>query len=81
VPVALTLSEAFDSQFVNLKDYREKYGFTNITTVAVLFEGVGLLLKQGLIDIKMVDRLFGPTMRKNLSGFRSKHGDLLCVTT
>jgi hypothetical protein len=50
------------SQFVNLKDYREKYGFTDITMVAVLFEGVGVLLEQGLMDIKMVDRLFGPTL-------------------
>jgi hypothetical protein len=50
------------TQFVNLNDYREKYGFTDITMVAVLFEGVGVLLEQELIDIKIVDRLFGPTL-------------------
>jgi hypothetical protein len=50
------------AQFENLKDYREKYGFTDVTQVAVLFDGVGVLLEQNLIDIKMADRLFGPTL-------------------
>lgn len=50
------------AEFTNLKDYREKHGFTDITQVAVLFDGVGVLLEQGLIDMKMVDHLFGPTL-------------------
>jgi hypothetical protein len=50
------------AEFTNLKDYREKYGFGDVTQVAVLFDGVGVLLEQGLIDMKMVDHLFGPTL-------------------
>ena len=50
------------AKFESLDDYRKKYGFTEITEVAVLFEGLGVLLEQNLIDIKMVDRLFGPTL-------------------
>jgi hypothetical protein len=50
------------TEFTNLKEYREKDGFTSITQVAILFDGVGVLLEQGLIDMKMVDHLFGPTL-------------------
>ena len=50
------------ADFVDLKDYREKRGFTDVTQVAVLFDGVGVLLEQRLIDIKMADSLFGPTL-------------------
>jgi len=50
------------SKFESLDDYRNKYGFTEAVEVAVLFEGIGVLLEQNLIDIKMVDRLFGSTL-------------------
>ena len=50
------------SKFENLDDYRNKYGFTEAVEVAVLFEGIGVLLEQNLIDIRMADRLFGPTI-------------------
>jgi hypothetical protein len=50
------------AKFESLEDYRKKYGFTDVTEVAVLFEGVGVLLEQNLIDIRMADRLFGPTL-------------------
>ena len=50
------------SKFESIDDYREKYGFTEAVEVAVLFEGIGVLLEQNLIDIKMADRLFGPTL-------------------
>ena len=33
-----------------------------ITQLAVLFEGVGVLLEQKLIDIKLVDSFFGPSL-------------------
>jgi hypothetical protein len=46
----------------NIADYNKKYGFTDVTLIAELFEGIGVLLEQNLIDIKMVDRLFGPTL-------------------
>jgi hypothetical protein len=51
-----------NAKFVDMADYRNKYGFTEVTELAVLFEGIGVLLEQNLIDIKMVDRLFGPTL-------------------
>ena len=50
------------SKFENLNDYREKYGLTDVTEIAVLFDGIGVLLEQKLIDIDMVDRLFGTTV-------------------
>ena len=50
------------SKFESLDDYRNKYGFTEAVEVSVLFEGIGVLLEQNLIDVKMVDRLFGPTL-------------------
>jgi hypothetical protein len=50
------------AKFETIEDYRKKYGFTEVAEVAVLFEGLGVLLEQNLIDIKMVDRLFGPTL-------------------
>jgi hypothetical protein len=45
------------AKFETMEDYRNKYGFTEVTEIAVLLEGVGVLLEQNLIDIKMVDRL------------------------
>jgi hypothetical protein len=56
------ISKVGSAKFESLDDYRKKYGFTEITEIAVLFEGLGVLLEQNLIDIKMVDRLFGPTL-------------------
>ena len=51
-----------NAKFENIADYSKKYGFNDISQIAELFEGVGVLLEQNLIDIKMVDRLFGPTL-------------------
>jgi hypothetical protein len=56
------MSKVGTAKFETLEDYRKKYGFTEVTEIAVLFEGLGVLLEQNLIDIKMVDRLFGPTL-------------------
>jgi hypothetical protein len=50
------------AEFKSLEDYRKKYGFTEAAEVGVLFEGIGVLLEQKLIDIKMVDRLFGSSL-------------------
>jgi hypothetical protein len=50
------------AKFENIADYNKKYGFTDVTLIAELFEGIGVLLEQNLIDVKMVDRLFGPTL-------------------
>jgi hypothetical protein len=35
---------------------------TGVIQIAVVFEGLGVLLEQDLIDVKMVDGLFGPTL-------------------
>jgi hypothetical protein len=56
------MNKVGSAKFESLDDYRKNYGFTKITEIAVLFEGLGVLLEQNLIDIKMVDRLFGPTL-------------------
>jgi hypothetical protein len=39
-----------------------KSGLTGVIQIAIVFEGLGVLLEQDLIDIKLVDRLFGPTL-------------------
>jgi hypothetical protein len=59
-----------NAKFENLADYSKKYGFTDVTQIAELFEGIGVLLEQNLIDIKMVDSLFGSTL--NLLWVRMK---------
>ena len=58
------------AKFENIADYSKKYGFTDITLIAELFEGIGVLLEQNLIDIKMAGKLFGPTI--NLLWVRMK---------
>jgi hypothetical protein len=50
------------AKFESVEDYRKKYGFTEVVEIAVLFDGLGVLLEQNLINIKMADRLFGPTL-------------------
>jgi len=50
------------AKFESFEDYSKKYGLTEINQIAVLFDGIGVLLEQNLIDIKMVDQLFGPTV-------------------
>ena len=35
---------------------------TGVTQIAIIFEGLGVLLQQDLIDIKLVNSLFGPTL-------------------
>ena len=50
------------SKFDNFENYNKKYGVTDITEIAVLFDGIGVLLEQNLIDVNMVDQLFGTTI-------------------
>jgi hypothetical protein len=68
--VVEAINRVGNAKFENITDYSKKYGFTDISLVAELFEGVGVFLEQNLIDIKMVDRLFGPTL--NLLWIRMK---------
>jgi hypothetical protein len=50
------------AKFESFEDYSKKYGLTDITEIAVLFDGIGVLLEQNLIDVNMVDQLFGTTL-------------------
>jgi hypothetical protein len=53
----------------DFNDWWEKYGqennveaWTTYQTVASYFNGIGVLLKQGLIDIEMIEELLAPTV-------------------
>jgi len=50
------------AKFENFDDYRKKYGFAEVLQVATFFDGVGVLLQQGLVDIDLVDSLFGTSV-------------------
>jgi hypothetical protein len=39
-------------------DYEKKYGFAELTAIGIFFEGIGILLRRKLIDIKLVDDMF-----------------------
>jgi hypothetical protein len=56
------MNKVGSAKFESFDDYREKYGLTDITEIAVLFDGIGVLLEQNLIDVNMVDQLFGATV-------------------
>jgi len=43
-------------------EFPPKGGLTGVTQVAIVFEGLGVLLEQDLIDIELVNSLFGPTL-------------------
>jgi len=47
------------SKFASFEDYAKKYGLTDAAEAIGIFERVGLLLEQNLIDIRLMDRLFG----------------------
>ena len=57
--------ETLQMEFKDYKDYLEKYGaasgkpaYVSVNMVAGFFEGLGILLYRGLIDIALVDDLF-----------------------
>jgi hypothetical protein len=39
-------------------DYVKKYGYEELTSVGMFFEGIGILLKRGLVGIELVDDMF-----------------------
>lgn len=43
-------------------EFPPKGELTGVTQVAIIFEGLGVLLEQDLIDIELVNSLFGPTL-------------------
>jgi hypothetical protein len=46
-------------EFKNYDEYVKKYGSGDYVQCATFFEGIGVLLKKKLIDINLVDALFG----------------------
>jgi hypothetical protein len=50
------------AKFETYQDYVKKYGAIEAVQVATLLDGVGVLLERGLIDIDLVDSLFGPSV-------------------
>jgi hypothetical protein len=49
------------AKFETFDDYGKKYGYVDLTQIAVTFEGVGVLLQQGPVDIKLLNTLFAPS--------------------
>jgi hypothetical protein len=45
--------------FKDIYDYGKKHGLKEINQVCLFFEGIGVLLHKKLVDVKMVDDLFG----------------------
>jgi hypothetical protein len=45
-------------------DYNEKYSWAELTAVGMFFEGIGILLKRGLIDIDLVDDMFTTPIKR-----------------
>lgn len=56
------INKVGSARFENITDYHNKYGFNDIAVVAVLFEGLGVLLEKNLISIDLVNSLFGPSI-------------------
>jgi len=57
--------ETLRLEFKDYHEYLKKYGatsqkpvYTSVNMVAAFFEGIGILLRRGLIDIALVDELF-----------------------
>lgn len=46
----------------SFEDYVKKYGIADTVQVLEIFDEVGILLEQGLVDINLVDNLFGPSV-------------------
>ena len=46
----------------SFEDYMKKYGIADTVQVIEIFDEVGILLEQGLVDIDLVDNLFGPSL-------------------
>jgi hypothetical protein len=50
------------SKFDSLDDYIKRNGLTDTVQVLEIFDEVGVLLEQGLVDINLVDSLFSPSV-------------------
>lgn len=61
-----------EQEWTDLDDYIEKYGF-GPSLFDIYLEGVGLLVKRGLIDIHLVDDL----MSSLVIGYWRSHGEIM----
>jgi len=50
-------------EFKNYDEYVKKYGSGDYVQCATFFEGIGVLLQKKLIDINLVDALFGVPLK------------------
>lgn len=50
------------AKFETFEDYSKRYGLTEAFQVATVFGGVGVLLQENLIDIRLANSLFGPSV-------------------
>ncbi len=50
------------AKFTTFEEYSKQYGLTEAFQVATVFGGVGVLLQENLIDIRLADSLFGPSV-------------------
>ncbi len=51
-------------------DYQEKHGFVEANQMASFYEGVGVLLHRKLVDVGLVEELFGADARRMWSLFK-----------
>jgi hypothetical protein len=50
------------AKFDTFEEYSKRYGLTEAFRVATVFGGVGVLLQENLIDIRLANSLFGPSV-------------------
>lgn len=51
-----------DREITDLNEYKKEYGFVELNMVMTRFDQVGALLRRKLIDIELVQDLFGSTV-------------------
>jgi len=52
-----------DREFKSISDYKKKYGALELNQVMAVFDEVGVLLRRRLIDIELVNDLFGDAVK------------------
>ena len=50
------------AKFTTFEEYTQRYGLTEAFQVATVFGGVGVLLQENLIDVRLANSLFGPSV-------------------
>jgi hypothetical protein len=53
-----------DREIKSLSDYKEKYGLMEFNQVMGVFEEVGVLLQRKLVDVDLVNDLFGDSVKE-----------------